>query len=85
MVLESVSRYKEIVFPYYCSRKPKDGVAEPVRPSALFTGPEDSGMGTKFSEDVNPLTGLKLNPGHVIKRATDAHRPVLWRSERVLD
>jgi len=28
---------------------------------------------------------LKLNPGRVIKHATDAHRPVLWRSERVLD
>lgn len=85
MVLKSASRYKEIVFPYFGSRKPKGGVAEPVLPSALFTGSEDSGMGTRFSEDVIPLADLKLNPGRVIKHATDAHRPVIWRSERVLD
>ena len=34
-------------------------------------------MGTKFSEDVIPLTDLKINPGRVVKHATDAHRPVL--------
>ena len=45
--------------------------------SALSTGPEDPGMGTKFSEDVIPLTDLKINPGRVVKHATDAHRPVL--------
>ena len=32
------------------------------------------GMGTKFSEDVIPLTDLKINPGRVVKHATDAHR-----------
>ncbi|HUF47459.1 MAG TPA: type II toxin-antitoxin system Phd/YefM family antitoxin [Vicinamibacterales bacterium] len=34
-------------------------------------------MSTKFSEDVIPLTDLKVNPGRVVKHATDAHRPVL--------
>ena len=37
-------------------------------------------MSTKFSEDVIPLTDLKVNPGRVIKHATDAHRPVLLTS-----
>ena len=34
-------------------------------------------MSTKFSEDVIPLTDLKVNPGRVVKHVTDAHRPVL--------
>jgi prevent-host-death family protein len=34
-------------------------------------------MSTKFSEDIIPLTDLKVNPGRVVKHATDAHRPVL--------
>jgi prevent-host-death family protein len=37
-------------------------------------------MSTKFSEDVIPLTDLKINPGRVVKHATDAHRPVLLTS-----
>ena len=37
-------------------------------------------MGTKFSEDVIPLIDLKVNPGRVVKHATDAHRPVLLTS-----
>jgi prevent-host-death family protein len=37
-------------------------------------------MGTKFSEDVVPLTDLKVNPGRVIKHAADARRPVLVTS-----
>ena len=37
-------------------------------------------MGTKFSEDVIPLTDLKVNPGRVVKRAAEAHRPVLLTS-----
>jgi prevent-host-death family protein len=37
-------------------------------------------MGTKFSEDVIPLTDLKINPGRVVKHATDVHRPVLLTS-----
>jgi len=37
-------------------------------------------MATKFSEDVVPLTDLKINPGRVVKHAADAHRPVLLTS-----
>jgi prevent-host-death family protein len=37
-------------------------------------------MGTKFSEDVIPLTDLKTNPGRVMKHVSDAHRPVLLTS-----
>ena len=37
-------------------------------------------MGTKFSEDVIPLTDLKVNPGRVVKHAAQAHRPVLLTS-----
>ena len=37
-------------------------------------------MSTKFSEDVIPLTDLKVNPGRVVRHATDAHRPVLLTS-----
>ncbi|MCY3988744.1 MAG: type II toxin-antitoxin system Phd/YefM family antitoxin [Gammaproteobacteria bacterium] len=31
----------------------------------------------KFSEDVVPITDLKINPGRVIKHAAGAHRPLL--------
>lgn len=34
----------------------------------------------KFSEDVVPVSDLKINPGSVIKHATMAHRPVLLTS-----
>lgn len=34
-------------------------------------------MFIKFSEDLVPLTDLKVNPGRVVKHATEAHRPVL--------
>ncbi len=37
-------------------------------------------MSTKFSEDVVPLTDLKVNPGRVVKHVTQAHRPVLLTS-----
>ena len=37
-------------------------------------------MGTRFSEDVVPLTDLKVNPGRVVKHATQARRPVLLTS-----
>jgi prevent-host-death family protein len=37
-------------------------------------------MTTKFSEDVVPLTDLKVNPGRVVRHATEAHRPVLLTS-----
>jgi len=34
-------------------------------------------MGTKFSEDVISLSGLRVNPGKVVNHATDFKRPVL--------
>lgn len=37
-------------------------------------------VGTKFSEDVIPLTDLKTNPGRVVKHVSEAHRPVLLTS-----
>ena len=37
-------------------------------------------MGIKFSEDVVPLTDLKVNPGRVVRHAAEAHRPVLLTS-----
>jgi prevent-host-death family protein len=37
-------------------------------------------MGTKFSEDVVPLTDLKVNPGRVVKHAVETRRPVLLTS-----
>jgi prevent-host-death family protein len=37
-------------------------------------------MQTKFSEDVVPLSDLKVNPGKVVNHAKDSHRPVLLTS-----
>ena len=37
-------------------------------------------MGTKFSEDIIPLSDLKVNPGKVISHARDTRRPVLLTS-----
>jgi len=37
-------------------------------------------MSTKFSEDVIPLTDLKVNPGRVVKHALEVRRPVLLTS-----
>ena len=37
-------------------------------------------MSVKFSEDLVPLTDLKINPGRVVRHATEAHRPVLLTS-----
>ena len=34
-------------------------------------------MGIKFSEDVVPMTDLKVNPGKVLRHVANAHRPVL--------
>lgn len=39
-----------------------------------------SGITMKFSEDVVPLTDLKVNPGKVIKHVTESHRPTLLTS-----
>lgn len=37
-------------------------------------------MGTKFSEDVVPLSDLKVNPGRILKQVSEARRPVLLTS-----
>ena len=37
-------------------------------------------MTIKFSEDLVPLTALKVNPSRVVKHTTEAPRPVLLTS-----
>ena len=37
-------------------------------------------MTIKFSEDLVPLTELKVNPTRVVKHTTEAYRPVLLTS-----
>lgn len=37
-------------------------------------------MAVKFSEDVVPLSDLKINPGKVVKHVAKAHRPTLLTS-----
>ncbi|TPE55289.1 type II toxin-antitoxin system Phd/YefM family antitoxin [Maribrevibacterium harenarium] len=37
-------------------------------------------MQTKFSEDVIPLSDLKVNPGKIVGRAQENHRPILLTS-----
>jgi prevent-host-death family protein len=37
-------------------------------------------MHVKFSEDVIPLSELKINPGKVVGRAQETHRPILLTS-----
>ena len=37
-------------------------------------------MRTKFSEDIVPLSDLKVNPGKIVNRAKDTHRPILLTS-----
>lgn len=37
-------------------------------------------MAIKFSEDLVPLTDMKMNPGRVVKHTTETHRPVLLTS-----
>jgi len=37
-------------------------------------------MHVKFSEDAIPLSDLTINPGKVVDREQDAHRPILLTS-----
>jgi len=37
-------------------------------------------MQPKFSKDVIPLSDLKVNPGKIVNRAKDTHRPILLTS-----
>jgi prevent-host-death family protein len=37
-------------------------------------------MQTKFSEDIVPVSVLKVNPGKILKQVQDVHRPVVLTS-----
>ncbi len=37
-------------------------------------------MGAKFSEDIIPLSDLKVNPGKVVSHVNETHRPILLTS-----
>lgn len=37
-------------------------------------------MNTKFSEDIVPISDLKINPGRIVKQVQEAHRPVVLTS-----
>jgi len=37
-------------------------------------------MGIKFSEDIVPLSDLKVNPGKIVSQVAETHRPVLLTS-----
>ncbi|MEJ2201247.1 MAG: type II toxin-antitoxin system Phd/YefM family antitoxin [Desulfuromonadaceae bacterium] len=37
-------------------------------------------MAIKFSEDIIPLADVKVNPGKVIRRTQETHRPILLTS-----
>lgn len=37
-------------------------------------------MKTRFSQDIVPLSDLKINPGKIVNRAKDSHRPILLTS-----
>ena len=34
-------------------------------------------MSVKFSEDIVPLTDIKINPGKIVRQINESHRPVL--------
>ncbi len=37
-------------------------------------------MNTKFSEDVIPISDIKVNPGKIVRRTSESHRPILLTS-----
>ncbi|MCH8261700.1 MAG: type II toxin-antitoxin system Phd/YefM family antitoxin [Proteobacteria bacterium] len=37
-------------------------------------------MKTRFSQDIIPLSDLKINPGKIVNRTKDTHRPILLTS-----
>ena len=37
-------------------------------------------MNTKFSEDIVPISVLKVNPGKIVKQVQEVHRPVILTS-----
>ncbi|SHJ66119.1 prevent-host-death family protein [Malonomonas rubra DSM 5091] len=34
-------------------------------------------MNVKFSEDIVPLSDIKINPGKIVRRTSESHRPIL--------
>ena len=47
----------------------------------MLKGPFTGGnMNTKFSEDIIPLSVLKINPGKIVKQVQEVHRPVVLTS-----
>lgn len=34
-------------------------------------------MRVKFSEDIVPLSDIKVNPGKIVRRTSESHRPIL--------
>ena len=34
-------------------------------------------MSVKFSEDIVPLSDIKINPGKIVRRTSESHRPIL--------
>jgi prevent-host-death family protein len=37
-------------------------------------------MAVKFSEDIVPISDLKVNPGRIVRQVADTHRPVVLTS-----
>ena len=37
-------------------------------------------MSVKFSEDIVPLSDIKINPGKIVRRTNESHRPILLTS-----
>lgn len=37
-------------------------------------------MNTKFSEDIVPISDLKINPGKIVRQVQEVHRPVVLTS-----
>ncbi len=37
-------------------------------------------MSIKFSEDIVPLSDIKVNPGKIVRHTSESHRPVLLTS-----
>ena len=37
-------------------------------------------MAVKFSEDIVPISDLKVNPGKVVRQVSESHRPVVLTS-----
>ncbi len=37
-------------------------------------------MNTKFSEDIVPVSVLKVNPGKIVRQVQEVHRPVILTS-----